>query len=666
MPVLETKGAISAQGFGLTLQQGEVNYIEDVFNTWVYTGTGANLTINNGLDLAGKGGLVWNKSRSNSYSHSLIDTARGAGIPIFSNAISAQQTSGYTNSLTGFTSTGFTLGSDSQGLVNNNGFTYVAWAFREQPKFFDIVTYTGNGANNRVIPHNLGSVPGCIITKRLSDEANWGIYHRSLGLQSYILLNTAAAAVSTTQGTDIASVSATDYVLYPPNRDVGYTANESGQTYVAYLFAHNAGGFGLTGTDNVITCGSFTTNGAAQFSVNLGWQPQWVLFKPASATGNWKLADTMRGLYGFDSNGRNLYPNTADAEDGNANMVITPTGFRSNFQLPADATYIYIAIRNGPMKVPTTGTSVFVPIAQTTVENTQENIGFNFDLAMTAFRAGSTDNFIFEDRIRRLSRASADSSTRRLRSSKTTAEQSGNATWFYSQGNRAGEGAYGAGSSLIGYLFGRAPSFFDIVPYTGNSDIQTINHNLRVAPEMMILKASNASSTNWYVYHTAIGPLFYYALNSASLYGGPATRIWNGANPTATTFSVGNESDINSDGTAVIAYLFATCPGVSRVGSFTGTGATQVINCGFTSGARFVMVKRFDTSTGPSGNWMVWDSARGIVAGNDPYMWFNDPTDPEVTNTDWVDTAATGFELSNAGGNLANISGATYIFLAIA
>jgi hypothetical protein len=60
----------------------------------------------------------------------------------------------------------------------------------------------------------------------------------------------------------------------------------------------------------------------------------------------------------------------------------------------------------------------------------------------------------------------------------------------------------------------------------------------------------------------------------------------------------------------------------------------------------------------------VWDSARGIVAGNDPYLLLNS-TAAEVTTTDWVDTASSGFELSNAVGNLANVVGGTYIFLAV-
>ena len=37
------------------------NYIEDVFSTYLYTGTGATQTITNGIDLSTKGGLVWAK-----------------------------------------------------------------------------------------------------------------------------------------------------------------------------------------------------------------------------------------------------------------------------------------------------------------------------------------------------------------------------------------------------------------------------------------------------------------------------------------------------------------------------------------------------------------------------------------------------------------------------
>ena len=108
-------------------------------------------------------------------------------------------------------------------------------------------------------------------------------------------------------------------------------------------------------------------------------------------------------------------------------------------------------------------------------------------------------------------------------------------------------------------------------------------------------------------------------------------------------------------------YLFATCPGVSKVGSYTGTGTTLQLNCGFTSGARFVLIKRTDSP----GEWYVWDTARGIIAGNDPYLLLNS-TAVEVTNTDYIDTYNPGFEISSTAPAAINALNGTYIFLAIA
>jgi hypothetical protein len=139
------------------------------------------------------------------------------------------------------------------------------------------------------------------------------------------------------------------------------------------------------------------------------------------------------------------------------------------------------------------------------------------------------------------------------------------------------------------------------------------------------------------------------------------TNIWNNTAPTASVFSVGNYGPVNETGDNYVAYLFATCAGVSKVGNYTGTGTTLQVNCGFATGARFVMIKRTDDS----GNWFVWDTARGIIAGNDPYLLLNSSA-AEVTNTDYIDPYSPGFELSSTAPAALNASGGTYIFLAIA
>jgi hypothetical protein len=101
--------------------------------------------------------------------------------------------------------------------------------------------------------------------------------------------------------------------------------------------------------------------------------------------------------------------------------------------------------------------------------------------------------------------------------------------------------------------------------------------------------------------------------------------------------------------------------GVSKVGSYTGTGTTLSIDCGFTAGARFVLIKRTDST----GDWYVWDTARGIIAGNDPYLLLNSSS-AEVTNTDYIDPLSSGFQISSTAPAAINASGGTYIFLAIA
>lgn len=133
--------------------------------------------------------------------------------------------------------------------------------------------------------------------------------------------------------------------------------------------------------------------------------------------------------------------------------------------------------------------------------------------------------------------------------------------------------------------------------------------------------------------------------------------------PTTTTFSLQNNSNdqVNDLSGTYIAYLFATLAGVSKVGSYTGTSADLNVDCGFTTGARFVLIKRTDST----GDWYVWDSVRGIVAGNDPYLLLNS-TAAENTGTDYIDPLASGFTVTSSAPAALNASGGSYIFLAIA
>ena len=612
-----------------------------------------------------KGGLVWMKGRSGATDNALYDTARGATFDLASNLTSAQTTQ--STGLTGFLANGFSIGSLAK--INTNAATYVSWTFRKQPRFFDVVTWTGDGFTPRVISHNLGSVPGCIIAKRIdASGGDWYVYHRSLNggvnaEQYWLSLNSTAATAGPGSIWDTTAPTATGF-------NVGAQLNTLPlpgitPTYVAYLFAHNAGGFGATGADNVISCGSYSGNGSATGPVvTLGYEPQWLLIKRAAGgTNDWNLIDNMRGFVvgGTDAE---LNPNLSSAESTGTFVTPTATGFQLNTTdlgyNASGGTYIYIAIRRGPMRTPTTGTSVFGLNARTgTGANATVTGGQIADAALIKNR-GSAVGDLFAARL---------TGTGYLETSSAAAEVAAGTTilqanpWDVMDGIKVGTTSTitnASGNTFINYLFRRAPGFFDVVCYTGTGSAgQMVNHNLGVVPELMIVKNRSQGGVSWSVYSSALGATNSLFLNLTT---GIITlaSIWNNTAPTASVFTIGNANTVNVGTNNYVAYLFASCPGVSKVGSYTGTGATQTINCGFTAGARFVLIKR----TGSPGDWYVWDTARGIVAGNDPYLLLNSAA-AEVTNTDWVDTAASGFELSNAGGNLVNINGASYIFLSV-
>ena len=54
---------------------GGATYVDDVYSTYLYEGQNSTLTVNNGIDLLGEGGLVWIKNRDNARSHILYTTA---------------------------------------------------------------------------------------------------------------------------------------------------------------------------------------------------------------------------------------------------------------------------------------------------------------------------------------------------------------------------------------------------------------------------------------------------------------------------------------------------------------------------------------------------------------------------------------------------------------
>ena len=299
------------------------------------------------------------------------------------------------------------------------------------------------------------------------------------------------------------------------------------------------------------------------------------------------------------------------------------------------------------MKVPTSGTDVFAPVAQ--LGDLFVTTNFPVDSMWSAWRnlAGYASNFA--DRLR---------GGGNYLDSRSSAAEDVNATQYlkFDYNNGVDDNLTNPAYQRAYWNFRRAPGFFDEVCYTGDGGSpQVITHNLTVVPEMIIVKARSIGY-QWIAYHSGLGTGSYIQLDST------AASVAYAAFPAVSTTTFSANSTYNrASGETYVAYLFATCAGVSKVGSYTGTGTTLQIDCGFTAGARFVLIKK----TSGTGSWYVWDSSRGIVAGNDPYLLLNS-TAAEVTSTDYVDTASVGFEISSTAPSEINENGGSFIFLAIA
>ena len=635
---------------------GDALDVDDVFSTYVYAANNAAQTITNGIDLAGEGGMVWGKSRSAITDPRIYDTeGNGLYTSLVFGAYSQE------NRITSFNNNGFSLGTSS-GLVGGSGFggpDYVSWTFRKAPKFFDVVTWTGNGSTNRDIAHSLGSEPGMIFIKRTDASESWIVYHRSAqGTGTYwskLELESTGGEFGGTRfwgsGTGEDHTSSTFHVS-------GHDAvNGSGMSYVAYLFAHNNGDgeFGPDGDQDIIKCGSYTGNAHTGQYINVGFEPQWLIIKRTNqGSANWVILDTMRGLPHGD-NPQALYANLANAETKQSNIVVSPTA--TGFWLDDDApetnegsdTYIYVAIRRGSLFPPESGTEVFATdhrgSSAATAAGTSYYSGFPVDWTFGRNRTYAGGDTSVYDRLR---------GDKNLFTNLTNAEgtvanylDSNQGFWGSTQSENTAQSAW---------MWKRAPGYFDVVAYTGTGAAQAVSHNLGVVPELMISRRRDAVA-GWAVYSSALGATKFLRLHSNDA---PTTlsSIWNDTAPSATQFTVGSTQ--SATGGAYIQYLFATLAGISKVGSYTGNGTNQNIDCGFTSGARFVLIKPTDAGN----SWYMWDSTRGIVAGNDPFLLLN-TTNAEITNSDYIDPYSGGFNVTGGAGTV-NQSGKEHIFYAVA
>jgi len=631
---------------------GDKVYVDDVFTTTAYNGSGSSQNIVNNIDLDGEGGMVWIKDREVAYWHQIADTERGANKMLSTNSSNAE--SSRTQHLTSFNSNGFTVGTDND--VNYSNSKIVSWTFRKQPGFFDIQTWTGNGSN-RTISHNLGCVPGFIIVKRYSNTENWTCFHTSLGPTKAITLDATATAFTLTSIWNDTAPTATEFTVGTQGR-----VNTNGESYIAYIFAGTGDSasqiFGADGDEAIIKSGVFDYTSSGQ-DIDLGFEPQWIIYKNTTGTSTsyWGITDTMRPFrHKPNSVSTYLRGNANDAEGNNSIFQLLHNGFRNTGGFGGGDKIIYTAIakRHKPADY---GTDYFALTAYTGNDTSIRTFEFGptqFDWHVNTRTDGNSDN---KTHMRGFGRASSTSASQlgALKLNATSVDDSADLTLDHSGGcTTTTKGTINGSDQYYQAAWMRRPGLLDIVAYEGNYTARTISHQLDAVPEMMLVK-SRTSTRPFLVYHSALGNDRYLLVNDTAAQSSSGETVWNTTTPTSSVFSVGAQNVSNENGKYFVALLYASSDGIQKIGSFTKSGNTDV-DCGFSAAPRWIMVKRYDAS----GDWYVFYSFN--TSGNDKYYLWNS-NQPAVTNQNYIEGMLSG----GAGGfRIEGIDDGDYIFMAIA
>jgi len=315
----------------------------------LYTGNGTSISSTQTISsLSFQPDLVWIKDRTNginnSWSHYLVDAVRGinsnGSAYLASNETSAETGANSGFGITALNSNGFSLKANGT-LTNTNGDAYIAWTWKEgATQGFDIVTYTGNGAN-RTIAHNLGVAPKLVIVKRRNGAVSWAVWQTALAGTEYLLLDQTQAKAT---AADVWNSTIPTSTVFSVGTNQATNLNTA--TYVAYLFSEVAG---------FSRIGSYTGNGSTDGPfVFCGFRPRWILIKMSSSTGDWRIFDSARST--FNVTNTVLFPNLSDAEASSSlvDFDITSNGFKLRNNLStmnaSGGTYIFAAFAENPFK----------------------------------------------------------------------------------------------------------------------------------------------------------------------------------------------------------------------------------------------------------------------------------------------------------------------------
>ena len=694
--------------------------VSEHFNTVIWSGDG---TLTRSITGVGfQPDLVWIKTRSNAVHHTLHDSVRGAGTSgtnkaIFSSASSTENTGdadvyGFVSAFDsdGFELTGGSASNTSDKTIYNNRSSndYVAWCFNagddqvtntegtidstvraNNNLGFSIATYTGVGYPNSTtaeIGHGLDSAPELVIIKGIGGTGQSGgagswVVGSSLlgnGWDGGMYLNSTGAYYNAVNY--FWNGAATGTVIKLKN---DWFVNGANNNYVAYSFTSKRG---------VSKVSSYVGDGTTNNKIYTGFEPAFIIIKRTDSTSNWRIYDNTRGTQ------KELYANDTAQEPSDVSYI---TFNRDGFTLTSNGgwinnsggKFIYYAVAKNTNETKLADTVGFKPSidpddhfntvtytgsGDTTNGQSITGVGFQPDLVWMK-STGTTYNHVIYDSIRGVDSAissnlndAAWSNLNRFESFDSdgfTIEADNNAdlwkidrsgepyvAWCFNAGGNEVTDTYGTVNSTV-----RANNDlgFSIVKYTGAASA-TVGHGLSVTPELIITKNLGNSSAVWATYSVALGKDKLIELNSTSA-AQSVSNYWGTSSPTSYVFGLStNSAHYNANGSQ-IAYCFASKRGVSKVGSYTGTGTSG--NKIFTEfEPAFVMVKNTDDA----GGWLILDNVRDTDGILNEHLYANTSAQEVSASTATITPNRDGFTIGNSNSIHLNRSGDTFIYYAVA
>ena len=578
-------------------------YVEDAFCCHLYTGNGGTNVINNGIDLAAKGGLVIIKKRFGTGNLYWFDTNRGVGKYFVSNQTNAPGDS--TSYLSSFNSNGFTLGGSTN--VNQSGVEYVSWTFRQVPGNFTMTQYTGTGSAGLTVSHDLGRAPQMMMVRSISG----GVNHLVMGHHK------AGDPVSDPgfgRGTNLSGVNSWVTASYWWNNTAptssqftlghGSATNSNGATYIAYLWSNDSG-FGedgnqqIYGFDNAPANGGTGDNGSHR---STHCEPQFLAFH-SFAGARAGIHDKVRGITGnYDVNSKQISWNDTQGEQDVKRITIdrwySSLGWRTNTTSDeGQGMGVYWYVRS-PDKLcgrpPEVGTDNFDLTYGTSGSNPSYPVDIQVDWAIQRRPAANEDWYTANRKSHGM--------YQKLNSSAAKVNHSGQQFDFNTGWHKQNYDL----TSYLSWTWAQGHGF-DVGIYSGRSGYPYHPHNLREAPQMVIMK-NISDNQDWYVWHYKLNgggnsQQYYLKLNSDSAEIQDTSRWNNTVHDQYYTYT-------GSWGwTSYKKYLvltFSSIEGISKLGQYTGNGGNVTVNLGFTP--RFFLAKKRDGSA----DWVLFDSVRGI------------------------------------------------------